>query len=64
MVASDLIVGYSPEVIRDRGTLAATRIGALMEWARILGYITGPWIKSCFCTTNIFPRKIASSGRS
>jgi hypothetical protein len=40
-VPSLLAVGYSPEVIRDKGTLAATRIGALMEWTRILAYITG-----------------------
>ena len=28
-------------MIRDKGTLAATRVGALMEWTRILACITG-----------------------
>jgi hypothetical protein len=28
-------------MIRDKGTLAATRIGALMEWTHIRAYITG-----------------------
>ena len=40
-MASLPAVGYSKEVIRDAGILAATRIGALMEWTRILAYITG-----------------------
>jgi len=40
-MASLLAVGYSPEVIRDKGTLAATRIRALMEWTRIPAYIAG-----------------------
>ena len=40
-VASHLVVSYSLGMIRDKGTLAATRIGALMEWTRILAYITG-----------------------
>ena len=63
MVASDLIVGYSPEVIRDRGTLAATRIGALVEWTRILAYITGSVDQELLLRMNIFLRKIGSSGR-
>ena len=40
-MASHLVVSYSLGMIRDKGTLAATRIGALMEWTRILAYITG-----------------------
>jgi hypothetical protein len=34
--------------------------GELMEWARILAYITGPWTGNCFCAMSTWLPKIGS----